>query len=167
MQHSHLENHCQTRKVEAMSCSPVKLFLSEQHRAWCVSRFAAARPSLSFDKILFLRPSRERAMPAKRFPHSHGTRRKPCIVRELKEIRFGHQCHQVPLPGREMRPSSGRYVPTCCEALGQMPTPEAARLMAAPMLRCRHVVVHGVIAQPEGRSGRPRQSQARHSSSRP
>ena len=50
MQHSHLENHCQTRKVEAMSCSPVELFLSEQHRAWRVSRFAATGPSLSFNK---------------------------------------------------------------------------------------------------------------------
>ena len=50
MQHSHLENHCQTRKVETMSCSPVELFLSEQHRAWRVSRFAATGPSLSFNK---------------------------------------------------------------------------------------------------------------------
>ena len=37
-----------------------------------------------------------------------------------------------------------------------MQTPEAARIMARPMLRCRRVVVHGDIAQPEGRSGRPR-----------
>lgn len=141
MQHSHLENHCHTRNVEAMSCSPVKLFLSEQHRAWCVSRFAAARPSLSFDKDFVLAAVARTGNASQAVPTQSWHEQMPCIVSELKEIRFGHQCHQVPLLGREMRPSSGRYVPTCCETLGQMPTPEAARPTAAPMLRCRHVVV--------------------------